>query len=175
MNVTDPWQSQSIFFFLSKRNYILAQFIPNLCKTQLPLKKKKLKIRKLFFFCTYTLAKYNFHGKIHIWTHHSQVEMWWLWVELSFFTLGTAKYIFSCHSYNSYLCNRENIRPESGILILLIFCITVSLHSFCISKKGRFTCKLAGRVFKVLQKSDIGMFLFFFSFLQYTVQSFWQM
>lgn len=107
------------------------------------------------------LAKYNFHDKIHNWTHHSQVEMWWLWAELAFFTPGTAKYIFfSCHSYNSYLCNRENIRPESGILIHSFHFLYHSL--FCISKGGRFACKVAGSVFKVLQKSDIGMFLVFF-------------
>lgn len=102
------------------------------------------------------LAKYNFHGKIHNWTHQSQVEMWWSWV----FTLGTAKYIFfSCHSYNSSLCNTEN---KAWVWDINSFnFLSLPVHSG-FPKKGKLACKLTRRVFKVLQKSDIGMFLFSF-------------
>lgn len=58
------------------------------------------------------------------------------------------------------MCNRENIKPESGIVVLVSF--------FCLYREplrfqdGTITCKLAGNVLKVLEKSDIGMFVLLF-------------
>lgn len=113
------------------------------------------------------LAKYNFHGKIHNWTHQSQVEMWWSWV----FTLGTAKYIFfSCHSYNSSLCNTENIRPESGILILLIFSLSPFILDF--QRRENSPANWLGEFSKFYKNQTSACF--FFLFLHDTVQSFWQ-
>lgn len=68
-----------------------------------------------------------------------------------FSTCGTAKYIFfSCHSYKSYMCNRENIRPESGVVVLsfLLFSFFVLFRSCetpCVGSRVHCLCLINPR------------------------------
>lgn len=56
-------------------------------------------------------------------THHFLFRFFFFFNNF-FSTCGTAKYIFfSHHSYKSYMCNRENIRPESGVVVLFFVCL----------------------------------------------------